>query len=41
MSHPDEHKAILDILERIEKESGWGTRWRQEDLKSFWGDLED
>ncbi|OAA39091.1 hypothetical protein NOR_06351 [Metarhizium rileyi] len=41
MSHPTEHKAILDILERIEKESGWGTKWRQEDLKSYWGDLED
>lgn len=41
MSHPAEHKAILDILERIEKESGWGTKWRQEDLKTFWGDLED
>lgn len=41
MSHPAEHRAILDILERIEKESGWGTKWRQEDLKAFWGDLED
>lgn len=41
MSHPSEHKAILELLEKIEKESGWGTRWRAEDLKEFWGDLGD
>ncbi|KAI5462840.1 Dak1 domain-containing protein, partial [Mariannaea sp. PMI_226] len=41
MSHPSEHKAILELLERIERESGWGTRWRAEDLKEFWGDLGD
>jgi hypothetical protein len=39
MSHPAEHQAILDILEKIERESGWGTRWRADDLKEFWGDL--
>ncbi|XPS68117.1 hypothetical protein M3J09_000408 [Ascochyta lentis] len=38
MSHPSEQKAILDVLERIEKETGWGTKWRAEDLKGFWGD---
>lgn len=41
MSHPSEHKAILELLEKIERESGWGTRWRAEDLKEFWGDLGD
>lgn len=41
MSNPTEHKAILTLLERIEKESGWGTRWRADDLKAFWGDLEE
>ncbi|KAH7127566.1 fungal-specific transcription factor domain-containing protein [Dactylonectria macrodidyma] len=41
MSHPSEHKAILELLERIERESGWGTRWRADDLKEFWGDLGD
>ncbi|KAL1855575.1 hypothetical protein Plec18167_004087 [Paecilomyces lecythidis] len=41
MSHPSEHKAILDLLVRIERESGWGTKWRMEDLKEFWGDLDD
>ncbi|KAM5354455.1 hypothetical protein ACJ41O_001104 [Fusarium nematophilum] len=41
MSHPSEHRAILDLLDRIERESGWSTRWRAEDLKDFWGDLGD
>ncbi|KAI8666035.1 Zn(2)-C6 fungal-type domain-containing protein [Fusarium keratoplasticum] len=41
MSHPSEHKAILELLERIERESGWSTRWRAEDLREFWGDLGD
>lgn len=39
MSHPAEHTAILKLLDKIERESGWGTRWRAEDLKEFWGDL--
>lgn len=39
MSHPAEHRAIVDVLERIERESGWGARWRAEDLKEYWGDL--
>lgn len=39
MSHPAEHRAILELLDRIERESGWSTRWRAEDLKEFWGDL--
>ena len=38
MSHPSEQKAILELLERIERETGWGTKWRAEDLKEFWGD---
>jgi hypothetical protein len=37
MSHESEQKAILELLERIEKETGWGTKWRAEDLKEFWG----
>ncbi len=39
MSNPMEHKAILTLLEKIERESGWGTRWRADDLKAYWGDL--
>ena len=39
MSHPAEHKAILDLLEKIENGSGWKTKWRADDLKDFCGDL--
>lgn len=39
MSNPMEHKAILTLLEKIERESGWGTSWRADDLKAYWGDL--
>jgi hypothetical protein len=38
MSHPSEQKAILRLLDRIESETGWGTKWRAEDLKEFWGE---
>ncbi|CZR69756.1 related to regulatory protein for the arginine catabolic pathway [Phialocephala subalpina] len=41
MSHPSEHKAILNIYERIERETGWVTSWRREDLKAWWGDSDD
>jgi Fungal specific transcription factor domain len=41
MSHPTEHKAILDILARIEKETGWATSWRAQDLKDYWGETEE
>ncbi|KAK4552278.1 hypothetical protein LTR86_010448 [Recurvomyces mirabilis] len=37
MSHPSEHKAILEILERIERESGWASKWRADDLRDYWG----
>ncbi|KAI1418917.1 hypothetical protein F5Y12DRAFT_795876 [Xylaria sp. FL1777] len=40
MSHPSEHQAILDIYAKIEKDTGWGAKWRAEDLKSYWGDLD-
>lgn len=36
MSHPSEHKAILEMLDRIERESGWSTKWRVDDLKEFY-----
>lgn len=39
MSHPSEHQAILRLLEKIEQESGWPTKWRAVDLQEFWGDL--
>lgn len=40
MSHPTEHQAILDIYERIERELGWATKWRADDLKEHWGDVD-
>lgn len=39
MSHPAEHRAILDTYEMIERETGWGARWRADDLREYWGDL--
>ena len=41
MSHPAEHRAIVTVLEKIERESGWSTKWRQDDLEAYWGDLGD
>ena len=38
MSHHSEHAAIVETLNRIERETGWATAWRVEDLKEFWGD---
>lgn len=38
MSHPSEHEAILNIYSRIERETGWGTKWRADDLREYWGD---
>ncbi|KAE8371242.1 hypothetical protein BDV26DRAFT_286933 [Aspergillus bertholletiae] len=41
MSHYSEHAAIIEILTRIERETGWATAWRVEDLKEFWGEDDD
>lgn len=38
MSHPAEHRAILNVYDMIERETGWGARWRADDLKDYWGD---
>lgn len=38
MSHYSEHMAIVETLIRIERETGWATAWRVEDLKDLWGD---
>ncbi|KAB8069887.1 hypothetical protein BDV29DRAFT_198360 [Aspergillus leporis] len=38
MSHHSEHAAIIETLTRIERETGWATAWRVEDLKDFWGE---
>lgn len=34
---PEEQGIIVDILDRIERESGWATRWRIADLREWWG----
>ncbi|KAH6659891.1 hypothetical protein BKA67DRAFT_546123 [Truncatella angustata] len=39
MSHPAEHRAIIDTYELVERETGWGAKWRADDLQAFWGDL--
>ncbi|KAJ5526157.1 hypothetical protein N7494_012807 [Penicillium frequentans] len=41
MSHYSEHAAIVETLVRIERETGWATTWRVEDLKEFWGDYDN
>jgi hypothetical protein len=41
MSHPVEHRAIIDTYKLIERETGWGTEWRIDDLNTFWGELDD
>ncbi|KAL4804427.1 fungal-specific transcription factor domain-containing protein [Aspergillus unguis] len=38
MSHHSEHGAIVETLTRIERETGWATAWRVDDLREFWGD---
>lgn len=40
MSHYSEHTAIVETLVRIERETGWATAWRVEDLKEFWGEYD-
>ncbi|KAF3030995.1 hypothetical protein E8E15_011497 [Penicillium rubens] len=41
MSHYSEHSAIVEILVKIERETGWATAWRVEDLKEFWGEYDN
>lgn len=41
MSHYSEHMAIVETLVRIERETGWATAWRVEDLKDLWGDYDN
>jgi len=39
MSSPVEHRAIINLYERIERDTGWGATWRVKDLQAHWGDL--
>ncbi|KAF2030130.1 hypothetical protein EK21DRAFT_89194 [Setomelanomma holmii] len=36
LSEDREREAVLELYERIERETGWGTKWRAEDLKAHW-----
>ncbi|KAJ5497648.1 hypothetical protein N7453_006699 [Penicillium expansum] len=36
-SHVSEHTIIIDIIRRIEADTGWGACWRIHDLKLAWG----
>ena len=38
MSHISEHRIILALLRRIQRESGWAAQWRADDLVEVWGD---
>ena len=40
MSHPAEHRAIVELYEKIERETGFGAKWRARDLKELWGELD-
>ncbi|CDK28329.1 unnamed protein product [Kuraishia capsulata CBS 1993] len=40
LSHPSEHKIIVDLLYAIEKRTGWSMSWRAHDLKRYWGLLD-
>lgn len=37
LSHPVEHRAIVDLMQRIEDITGWRVTWRIKDLKELWG----
>lgn len=36
-SHVSEHAIIIDIIQKIEAETGWGACWRIRDLELAWG----
>lgn len=41
MSHPQEHEAILHWLRKVERETGWATQFRVDDLTEHWGSFDD
>ncbi|KAH7399963.1 fungal-specific transcription factor domain-containing protein [Cadophora sp. MPI-SDFR-AT-0126] len=42
LSHPTEHRLIVDLIKQIEVETGWSGTWRLRDLRDLWGyDKED
>lgn len=39
LSHPSEHRTVLHLLDVIERETGFATSWRADDLKNHWGEV--
>jgi hypothetical protein len=37
LTHKDEHRIILDLLNEIETTTGWAMKFRAKDLSEFWG----
>ncbi|TLD15272.1 hypothetical protein PspLS_10731 [Pyricularia sp. CBS 133598] len=37
LSHPVEHKIVVELIKDIEATTGWGTSWRIPDLEVAWG----
>jgi hypothetical protein len=37
LSHPAEHKLIIDLIKKIETATGWSGTWRMRDLRELWG----
>jgi len=37
LSHPTEHRAVVNLIRKIELITGWGTTWRITDLMGTWG----
>jgi hypothetical protein len=37
LTHEDEHRVILELLDRIESTTGWAMKFRAKDLIEFWG----
>jgi hypothetical protein len=38
-THGAEHVTVVQLLHKIERESGWHAKWRIKDLKTAWGCL--
>lgn len=37
LSHPVEHKSVIDLYSKIENITGWSGTWRIRDLRRLWG----
>jgi hypothetical protein len=37
LTHPAEHRALVNLICTIENKAGWAGKWRIYDLKDLWG----